>query len=329
MTTEPSSPPIERFDTDNAMPHEQFDAWAAGVPFFDFSPGDNTRTAFDMRCQHAAFGPFVLENRVWRHPSATAAFGARRTSRHVRADQHDYICFNLQVSGTTALRTRSASHVKHPGDLYVVDYGRPFESVVSSGHEIALAVPRTLLRPDPERQHGHSLTEGAVALLKDHLLSLREHLPTVPMAAIPYLVDATTQLLMASLHAMPDRLPETNGVTEALLARRVRRYIDAHLLAADLAPDRICKDVGLSRAKLYQLFANTGGVMREIRGRRLDLAHRTLAQTPDRHDKMRAIAQRFGFEDEKYFSRVYKARYGYAPSETFDRMHNTGRPDNE
>ncbi|WP_153141808.1 helix-turn-helix domain-containing protein [Paraburkholderia agricolaris] len=318
MTSDPSRLQVERFATDNASPSEQFEAWTSGVPFFDFDPSEGARTSFDMRCQHVSFGPFVLENRVWHHPSSTADFSAERRPRHIRVDQHDYVCFNLQVCGALALQTRSTSHIKQAGDLYVLDYGNPFEYEVAPGHEIALAVPRALLPPSLERHHGHSLTQGPAALLRDHLLSLRENLPRLTADDMPYVVDATTQLLIACVRIKPDGLPETSGVVQDLLTRRVRRYMDTHLLQVDLTPDRICKDVGLSRAKLYELFAGAGGVMREIRQRRLDLAHQALSTTRDRREKIRTIAQRFGFTDEKYFSRIFKARFGYSPSETFE-----------
>lgn len=125
MTSEPSRPHVERFATSDAPPHEQFEAWAVEIPFFDFAPGENARHSFDMRCQHVSFGPFILENRVLADRPSAVLFGAERTSRHTRADQHDYFCFNLQVSGTLSLRTRSLSQTKQAGDIYLLDSNTP------------------------------------------------------------------------------------------------------------------------------------------------------------------------------------------------------------
>jgi AraC-like DNA-binding protein len=207
----------------------------------------------------------------------------------------------------------------------LLDYGRPFEYVTTSGHEISLAAPRALLPPRVERLHGCSLTQGSTALLRDHLLSLRENLPRLSTAELPYIADATTQLLLACVQGMPDGLPESNSIVEELLGRRVRHYIDTHLLEPDLTPERVCREAGISRAKLYQLFAPAGGVMREIRQRRLHLAHQALSNAQGRSEKIRTIARRYGFTDEKYFSRIFRARYGYAPSEAWDRAQQDGR----
>ncbi|WP_175927494.1 helix-turn-helix domain-containing protein [Burkholderia cepacia] len=319
MTSDPSRPHVERFATSDAPPDEQFESWAVEVPFFNFAPDGGARDAFDMHCQHVSFGPFVLENRVWKNGPSAATFAAERTPRHARADHHDYYCFNLQVDGSLSLRARSISQIKQAGDLYLLDYGRPFEYIATFGHELSLAVPRSLLPPKAERLHGSSLSQGAVGLLRDHLLSLRENLPKLSTAELPYIADATTQLLLACVQSAPDGLPESHRIVDDLLARRVRHYVDTYLLEADLSPDRICREAGISRAKLYQLFAASGGVMREIRQRRLHLAHQVLSSGQGRHEKIRTIAQRFGFIDEKYFSRIFRARYGYAPSEAFDR----------
>lgn len=319
MSSESSRPHVERFATSDAPPDEQFEAWAVEVPFFNFAPDRRALGAFDMHCQHVSFGPFVLENRVWIDGPSAATFGADRTSRHVHADQHDYYCFNLQVGGSLSLRTRSVSQIKQNGDLYLLDYGRPFEYITTSGHEISLAVPRALLPPKVERLHGCSLSQGSTALLRDHLLSLRENLPKLGTAELPYIADATTQLLLACVQNMPDGLPESHRVVDELLTRRVRHYIDTHLLEADLTPDRVCREAGISRAKLYQLFTPSGGVMREIHQRRLHLAHQVLSSGQGRSEKIRTIARRFGFTDEKYFSRAFRARYGYTPSEAFER----------
>lgn len=59
--------------------------------------------------------------------------------------------------------------------------------------------------------------------------------------------------------------------------------------------------------------------MREIRQRRLHLAYQVLSSGQGRGEKIRTIARRYGFIDEKYFSRIFRARYGYAPSEALDR----------
>jgi AraC-like DNA-binding protein len=99
------------------------------------------------------------------------------------------------------------------------------------------------------------------------------------------------------------------------------RYIDTHLLNVDLTPDRICRDVGLSRAKLYQLFEGNGGVMRQIQRRRLRRAYQTLADPTRPHPHIAEIAWGHGFSNEKYFHRLFKTEFGHTPSETLENMH--------
>ncbi|WP_206608721.1 helix-turn-helix domain-containing protein, partial [Mycobacterium tuberculosis] len=76
------------------------------------------------------------------------------------------------------------------------------------------------------------------------------------------------------------------------------------MLEPDLTPEKICRDVGLSRARLYQLFEADGGIMRQIRRRRLRHAHQMLSDPQRRHVRIAEIAWTHGFSDEKYFYRI-------------------------
>ncbi|MGY5778515.1 helix-turn-helix transcriptional regulator [Rhizobium sp. LEGMi135b] len=92
------------------------------------------------------------------------------------------------------------------------------------------------------------------------------------------------------------------------------------MLDVDLTPDRICREVGLSRAKLYQLFEGSGGVMRQIQRRRLHRAYQMLANPNRPQPHIAEIAWRHGFSNEKYFYRLFKTEFGHTPRETLENM---------
>ncbi|MCM2472309.1 helix-turn-helix domain-containing protein [Rhizobium sp. CG5] len=91
-------------------------------------------------------------------------------------------------------------------------------------------------------------------------------------------------------------------------------YIDAHLAAADLGAERLCRVLAVSRRKLYYLFEPFGGVSRFIRERRLAACHRILRQGEDAR-LISTLAYDHGFSDPAHFSRLFRARYGYSPKE--------------
>ena len=109
------------------------------------------------------------------------------------------------------------------------------------------------------------------------MLSLFRNLPTLRTHEIPSIVQSMLLLLAAAISPTTQALHDARGPIDGALAERIRRYIDVHLLVSDLDPDRICRDIGVSRARLYQLFKEDGGVMRQITRRRLRHAYHVLA----------------------------------------------------
>lgn len=311
---------IRRFSTDSAPVGERFDAWAAHSTYCDMVTTYRSDLPFDAHRDNVSIGPLILAGRTWRHPDPSLAYDAKRTPARIRADQRDFHSFSLQICGTAALRSDASTAVKRPGDLYLLDFARPFERVITPGSEISLSVPRDWLPADTGKLHGASLTRGVGSLFGDYLMSLYNTLPQLTRHDVPHIVRATTELLKASLHPELDTLAAAQTPIRDLLLQRIRRYIDDHLLQPDLTPGSICRDVGLSRAMLYRLFESAGGVMREIRQKRLYRVHQVLS-SPDRpEERIRDIAWRHGFTDEKYFYRIFKAEFGHTPRETVEQV---------
>lgn len=130
------------------------------------------------------------------------------------------------------------------------------------------------------------------------------------------IVQSLLLLLTAAVAPGAQAFDDARGPIDNALVERARRYIDAHLLEPDLTPDRICRDIGVSRARLYQLFGEEGGVMRQITRRRLRHAYHVLGDPTRRHQRIAEIAWAHGFPDEKYFHRLFKAEFGHTPKET-------------
>ncbi|MDE1010830.1 MAG: helix-turn-helix domain-containing protein [Paraburkholderia fungorum] len=314
-----SAPAVHRFSTRNAPVDERFDAWAASSTLCDFVTAYPSDIPFDAHREHVLLGPVVLARRTWQHPDPSVSYDAKRTAARIRADQRDFLSFSLQLNGSVALRSDAIASIKPPGELYVLDFASVFERAITPGSELSLSVPRDLLPADAAPWHGRSLTRGMASLFGHHLSHLYHTLPRLTAYDVPHVVQATLHLLTATLRPGRDALIAAEVPIQNALMDRVQRYIDTHLLRPDLSADRICRDVGISRATLYRLFDHTGGIMREIRQRRLYRVHQILA-TPGRPwERIRDVALRHGFTDEKYFIRIFKAHFGYTPGETLER----------
>jgi AraC-like DNA-binding protein len=314
---------LVHFSTLDAPAGEQLDAWASLSQVVDFSREDDHSAPFEARYDGASVGPLFVGGRTWHDPTRRSRYRAKRDKKRLR-DGADFYYFTYQATNGVAWRTDAGEGRKQPYELYMTDASQSIECLGTMGNAVSLIVPRETLPASTEALHGRSLVSGVGVLLRDHLQSLFTNLSRMTVDDIPHVVQATTHLLVASVAPSQDNLKQADAPIRELLVDRVRRYIDDRVLDGDLDIERICRDVGLSRAKLYQLFENTGGVMREIRRKRLALAHRALCESVHGLQRIKELALSYGFSDEKYFYRVFKAEFGYTPTETRERMQALG-----
>ncbi|MDK4743663.1 AraC family transcriptional regulator [Rhizobium sp. CNPSo 3464] len=307
------------FSTLDFPEKDRFHAWVSDNPC-DCILRSDASIAFDAEATGAALGPLILSGRRWLNRTRFSIHETNRAERRIRTDGHDFFRFILMVSGRYLCRWSTPQPVKAAGDLFVLDAAQVNEGLVEAGDVISLVVPRDLLPSRTALLHGQTLADGVARLLGDHLLSLLRNLASLSEHEIPYVVQSTLQLVTAAVSPTPDALIEASGPVRDALHNRILRYIDTHLLDVDLTPDRICRDVGLSRAKLYQLFEGSGGVMRQIQRRRLRRAYQVLADPSRPQPHIAEIAWRHGFSNEKYFYRLFKTEFGHTPGETLENI---------
>ena len=101
---------------------------------------------------------------------------------------------------------------------------------------------------------------------------------------------------------------------QASMLEKARRMVHQRLGWPTLGVDELCRDLAVSRSRLYRLFEPLGGVVHYIRQRRLLDAHTALADVDDRRPIV-AIAAERGFIDPAEFSRAFKREFGYRPSD--------------
>jgi AraC-like DNA-binding protein len=309
---------ISKFSTLKIPERERFDLWVAGS-HCDCRLRDKDSISFAGEASGAALGSLILSERKWSDPKRSASYEVRRTARRIRADGYDFFRFTIFFQTTDLQGTKQA------GELILLDAAQPLEGVVEPGQSISLALPRDFLPRHAEHWHGRTLSSGIGRLLGDHLRSLSRSLPALRERDVPFVVESTLQLFTAAVTPTADTVRMASAPIRDALVNRILRYIDMNLLEPDLTPDRICRDIGLSRAKLYQLFEGSGGVMRQIQRQRLRRVYRLLANPNRAGARIAEIAWRHGFSNEKYFYRLFKAEFGHTPNETVATA-SVGRP---
>jgi AraC-like DNA-binding protein len=98
------------------------------------------------------------------------------------------------------------------------------------------------------------------------------------------------------------------------LMERIRRFVQRNLMSPDLTTERLCRELGISRTRLYQVLELDGGVHHYIQRRRLLSAHAALSDLTNRQQII-DIAFAVGFSSAAHFSRAFSKEFGYSPRE--------------
>lgn len=306
-----------RFSTAQVPAGERFDAWRAdAAPLFEFGSIAEAHIPYDSSFDITLLDSMMFGGRSWAHPLQQVHHTMCRSPHKIRGDDLDGYYLQLQIGESLAGYAGRTLVNAGPGALCVLDLAAPFELQVTTGDTVCMVIPRELLPEGAAKLHGESPQGATAQLLIDYLLSLRTNLPGMRPDVLPHAIQATRNLLRACLAPTRDTLHEANRELDALAARRIADYIERNLLAPELTPERICKDMGISRSRLYRLMERGGGVMHVIQRKRLLRARDALLdQSAARRRKIAEVAWAHGFVSEKHFSRAFRQAFGCAPSE--------------
>ncbi|MFM0738239.1 helix-turn-helix domain-containing protein [Paraburkholderia xenovorans] len=316
------NPYFYRFCTD-AYPNEQrFEVWRDEVnAIFDVDIDESLSHSFNYDLSTGYIGSLLMGCGTWAGQREPVAYGVKRSAKMIRQDglDHFYLCLGIthSLSGYAARTPIQAD----ASTIYVLDLARELDSEIVAGDTVILTIARDQLNPRIRSAdlHGAVLRGPLSSLLGDHMVALRRQLPYLSPADMPHVEQATLAMVSAALAPSVQTLADAEGEINQAVMSRVRRYIDANLTSADLTPLQICRDVGISRAQLYRLFARETGVAVYIQQRRLAKIRQILEGAGGRQQRLSTLAFQYGFKSESHFSRSFRQAFGCAPSEARER----------
>lgn len=310
----PERIPVPRFEfsTRELPPKDQFAAWRQSfATMLDFAEPSDTAVGFAGTQVTWDLGDLALAQ------VSTNGLDFTSLAGHIRRDPIDHWLLTLIREGRSQTITPSRSFDGDAGSVQVHPLGRVFEGSVTDSEMLLLFVPRDFCR---DLGWGLDVVEFSVLrggmgpLLADYLTSLVQRLPTLDVGDLPSLLNATRAMLQGCIAPCPDYLAEAHDAISATLLERARRFIQHHLFEPDLSIERMTRELGISRSRLYRLFDASGGVVHYIQHRRLLAAHAALSDPNDRR-RILDIADEHGFCDGAEFSRAFRREFGYCPSE--------------
>lgn len=147
--------------------------------------------------------------------------------------------------------------------------------------------------------------------------SMMQQLHSLPLSAERAADVLGRQMVEVLVLALDESAGDDHKVRTSVRAghlRRAEQVIRKNLSSPALSPELVADACGISKRYLHELFGDTNQTVSQfIRDERLVAARNLIASS--RTLSMAEISYRFGFCDQAQFSRLFKAKFGQAPSE--------------
>jgi len=320
-----------QFDTGTLPESERFEIWRSGVHTHRiWLPEGADPSHFSATVVAWTLGEVVLAQS--RLPPVCLA----RTPEMARADGGDWISLAFQLNGTAVFTLDDGDLVRTvgPGEIIAFDTTRDFRAETSVHEVITCQISRRAVRQIMQEippHHGRVIDGAWGRLLADCILSLVRQLPEMSASDALDLSRTLVQLVAACLKAKSDMQTPRLGKRTADIRRRAEAYLEENLTSPDLNPSSICSALGISKASLYRVFADSEGVTSYVRKRRLEAIH-VLLNDPCETRGIGTIAYQYGFVSEAHFSRTFRQKFGFSPRDVRARLPaivETGKHDDE
>lgn len=310
---ESTSPLFIRVNGENTQADCLFDAWREITsPLFEATAQGRTANysadiaacmAGDLFVSRVAYDPMV----------------AQRGRGHLTHGDLDYFVLQLFVEGSERLFTGTSHYLLQPQAVCLRDWRYGYTGISERNDIIGFAIPRHLLnthgRIDASRPVVFwSLDSAAGKILAGEMTRTWERLKHASEQEAAALASSLIKLVNGMLTNLLMEESEQLRVNRAMQLT-IKQYIADHLDDDALGVEVLCHRFGLSRASLYRLFQDEGGLRRYIREQRLTHCFSLLSAANSPEVKVRHIAEYWGFDNASHFHRLFKARFGIPPSE--------------
>ncbi|WP_349960247.1 helix-turn-helix domain-containing protein [Rhizobium sp. ZPR3] len=317
-TTEEALPPPAlqplKFSTRDMEPAEQFAAWQAYVaPVADVRLPDNVLPEAGFAADHIAWnlgGMLIVQQ-------DTPPHSYMRSQAKAKTNHIDHWHISLLSSGRTWTEVDGRVLEGKPGKVELRSLGHPFRGRSTEAKSLSLFLPRALLFDVPtpvEIENNAALSGIFTNMLIEFLDSVEDNLPRFAATDLPHVVQTVRNMIVASVSTSAAQSTGMEQHSTLAVTERVRRFVEGNLTSGELTVEHICRELGISRTRLYQIFEQYGGVHHYIQRRRLLSAHAALSD-PANREQIVDIAFAVGFSSAAHFSRAFGKEFGYSPRE--------------
>lgn len=311
----PSSPVLHplQFSTRDLAPSDQFVAWQNYLaPLVDIKLPDGVTPESGFPADHIAWNlgsMLIVQQDAPPHSYL-------RSSTKLRSNTIDHWHVVVLRTGRTWTEVDGQVCEGGPGRVEFRSLGHPFRGRTTASQSLSVYLPRDIFADTPvgnDIKNNTTLSGNYPKLLIEYLDGIEAKLANLAAKDLPQVVQTTRDMIVTCISSSTE---SSGSVTQSNLAlmERVRRFVQGNLSSSDLTPDTLCRALGISRTRLYQLFEPSGGVLHYIQKRRLLSAHAALSNSANRQQIVE-IAAAVGFTSAAHFSRAFSKEFGYSPRE--------------
>lgn len=258
------------------------------------------------------------------------AQGYKRDPATIARSGLDHYLVHVLVAGSIHGDFDDRDVVAGPGGICFIDLARPYQCRVDAGKRLAMTIPRASIDKvlGVRDIHGLVLQPGKpmTRLLKDYLCGFHAVSGQLSASEDVAALEALTSLLSAGLANAAAIQNAPASVLGQALRARVLDYIDRHLAQPELGPELLMQRFRVSRAHLYRVFAELGGIAHVIKYKRLDAVYSRIVDPRHARQPVGQVAAHFGFRDMARFRKAFIARFGLAPDEACEKCRLAAAP---
>lgn len=215
-----------------------------------------------------------------------------------------------------------------PGPIYIQDQAQAYHTVVSQFEVQQVFVAKTVLGlPADDLQPKRVITPSfrCGAMLHRCMTDIYDSVSKNNASIDERLARRFLALLKINMGVHPQR-GDVRAQFRDALREQICGYIEQNLGNSKLSTATLLRMFGLSRATLYRMFEEFGGVRTYITERRAIRAVLDISRFPHRRGQARRASDRWGFSTQPNFNRTISRLFRATPGRLFASDLPTARP---
>lgn len=275
-----------------------------------------------MQCQHLKATAGAVRLFRIRHRQMRRCV-VRRSWENIRTDGRACFIVWFPVVGRITIEQDRQVSIVDASSFGISYSNRPFQIEIASDHQeqqesYQIVIPPHVINtrlPHLDKLAGRVFALDAPEALqaKKTFIDLFQGSERMNEKVALAFVDASLEALAAVLHEECDRRREETDV-KRLRLRAILAHIDFHLCDPGLSAVRVAAECRISTRYLHSLLKLHGTTFHDyIWCKRLERTHEWLCN--DNGQSVSHVAAMGGFRTISHFSRLFKATYGYSPSD--------------